>query len=169
MVTVMWPSRARAPSERKISHRNRAVFTPEDGGMRCDAGPQCRRVGIIRSRVASCWPRRVALICELAAREGHAGGKEDGSVSQVSFGRFIASASRSVPVLEKQRPPRPALRAGDAAKGAWSPASPPAAEVYMRPAEASEMVMSKHWLRRLHTPLVALALAFVPLGTGVNA
>jgi len=41
--------------------------------------------------------------------------------------------------------------------------------VYMRPAEASEMVMSKHWLRRLHTALVALALAFVPLGAGVNA
>ena len=39
----------------------------------------------------------------------------------------------------------------------------------MRPAEASEMVMSKHWLRRLHTALVALALAFVPLGAGVNA
>src|SRR5215475_11880112 len=39
----------------------------------------------------------------------------------------------------------------------------------MRPAEASEMVMSKHWLRRLHTALVALALALVPLGTGVNA
>ena len=36
-------------------------------------------------------------------------------------------------------------------------------------AEASEMVMSKHWLRRLHTALVALALAFVPLGAGVNA
>jgi hypothetical protein len=65
-----------------------------------------------------CWPRRVVLICELAAREGHAGGKEGGSISQASFGRFIASASRSVPVLEKQRPPRPALRAGDAAKGA---------------------------------------------------
>src|SRR6516164_6997402 len=126
---------------------------------------------------------------ELAAREGHAGGKEGGSVSQASFGRFIASASRSVPVLAKQRPPRPALRAGDAAKGAmlsffmagapfltylppsgsWSPTSPPAAEVYMRPAEASEMVMSKHWLRRLHTALVALALALVPLGTAVNA
>src|SRR5215475_3567450 len=39
----------------------------------------------------------------------------------------------------------------------------------MRPAKASEMVMSKHWLRRLHTALVALALAFVPLGAGVNA
>jgi hypothetical protein len=39
----------------------------------------------------------------------------------------------------------------------------------MRPAEASEMVMSKHWLRRSHTALVALALAFVPLGAGVNA
>src|SRR5262249_39038754 len=80
--------------------------------------------------------------------EGHASGKGGGSVSQASFGRFIASASRSVPVLEKQRPPRPALRAGDAAKGAmlsfffmagapfltylppsgsWSAASPPAA------------------------------------------
>src|SRR6516225_7611199 len=84
-------------------------------------------------------------------REGHAGGKEGGSVSQASFGRFIASASRSVPVLEKQRPPRLQPR------------------VYMRPAEASEMVMSKHWLRRLHTALVALALGFVPLGVGVNA
>ena len=30
-------------------------------------------------------------------------------------------------------------------------------------AEASEMVMSKQWLRRLHTALVALALALVPL------
>src|SRR6516165_11364167 len=97
-----------------------------------------------------------------------------------SVWKNIASASRSVPVQQKQRPPRPALRAGDAAKGAmlsffmagapfltylppsgsWSPASPPAAEVYMRPAEASEMVMSKHWLRRLHTALVTLALAF---------
>ena len=37
-------------------------------------------------------------------------------------------------------------------------------------AEASEMVMSKQWLRRLHTALVvALALALVPLGTAVNA
>src|SRR5215472_10337191 len=36
-------------------------------------------------------------------------------------------------------------------------------------AEASEMVMSKQWLRRLHTALVALALAFVPLGAVVNA
>src|SRR5262252_9918223 len=36
-------------------------------------------------------------------------------------------------------------------------------------AEASEMVMLKHWLRRLHTALIALALALVPLGTGVNA
>src|SRR5262249_7476515 len=36
-------------------------------------------------------------------------------------------------------------------------------------AEASEMVMSKQWLRRLHTALFALALALVPLGTGVNA
>src|SRR5947208_7961314 len=41
--------------------------------------------------------------------------------------------------------------------------------VYRKPAEASEMVMSKHWLRRLHTALIALALALVPLGTGVNA
>ena len=39
----------------------------------------------------------------------------------------------------------------------------------MRPAEATEMVMSKHWLRLLHTALVALALALVPLGRGVNA
>ena len=42
-------------------------------------------------------------------------------------------------------------------------------KVYMMAAEASEMVMSKHWLRRLHTALVALALALVPLGTAVNA
>ena len=39
----------------------------------------------------------------------------------------------------------------------------------MRPAEASEIFMSKHWLRRLHTALVVLALALVPLGTAVNA
>ena len=42
-------------------------------------------------------------------------------------------------------------------------------KVYMMAAEASEMVMSKHWLRRLHTALIALALALVPLGKGVNA
>src|SRR5215831_9653442 len=29
--------------------------------------------------------------------------------------------------------------------------------------------MLKHWLRRLHTALIALALALVPLGTGVKA
>jgi hypothetical protein len=39
----------------------------------------------------------------------------------------------------------------------------------MMPAEASEMVMSKRWLRRLHTALIALALALVPLWKGVNA
>jgi hypothetical protein len=39
----------------------------------------------------------------------------------------------------------------------------------MMPAEASEMVMSKRWLRRLHRALIALALALVPLWKGVNA
>src|SRR5262245_21716705 len=37
------------------------------------------------------------------------------------------------------------------------------------PPEISEMVMSKHWLRRSHTALIALALALVPLGKAVNA
>ena len=38
----------------------------------------------------------------------------------------------------------------------------------MMPAEGSEMVMSKHWFRRLHTALIALALALVALGKGAN-
>jgi hypothetical protein len=52
MVTGMWPSRARAPSERNNITPQRSLC-PRTAGCRCDAGPQCRRVGVIRSRAAT--------------------------------------------------------------------------------------------------------------------
>jgi hypothetical protein len=105
MVTGMWPSRARAPSERNN-------ITPQPCGLyargRRDAGVMLGRNVVgwgshDHGRQRRCWPRRVVLIFASLrpARDMRA---EGGSVShsrlghrwEASFGRFIASASRSV-------------------------------------------------------------------------
>src|SRR5262245_15034036 len=117
MVTVIRPSRARAPSERNN-------ITPQPCGPyargRRDAGLMLGRNVATTTLLAAA--RRINF-CELAARPSMGG-------------TGLPACSRG-----------------------W----------YMRPAEASEIFMSKRWLRRLHTALVVLALALVPLGTAVNA